>query len=57
MFITLLLIIPRNYFTEFSTHPTQYIALFNLYALSGLEQVSTYFRILYLRFFFTLPEF
>ncbi|VDK83254.1 unnamed protein product [Litomosoides sigmodontis] len=38
MFITLLLIIPRNYFTEFSTHPTQYIALFNLYALSGLEQ-------------------
>ncbi|EFO24354.2 hypothetical protein LOAG_04131 [Loa loa] len=38
MFITLLLIIPRNYFTEFSVHPTQYIALFNLYALSGLEQ-------------------
>ncbi|EJW71908.1 hypothetical protein WUBG_17185, partial [Wuchereria bancrofti] len=38
MFITLLLIIPRNYFTEFSTYPTQYITLFNLYALSGLEQ-------------------
>ncbi|MCP9265238.1 Bm2, isoform a [Dirofilaria immitis] len=38
MFITLLLIIPRNYFTEFSAHPTQYIALFNLYAMSGLEQ-------------------
>uniref|UniRef100_A0A0R3RYZ8 USP domain-containing protein n=1 Tax=Elaeophora elaphi TaxID=1147741 RepID=A0A0R3RYZ8_9BILA len=38
MFITLLLIIPRNYFTEFSAHPAQYIALFNLYALSGIEQ-------------------
>ncbi|VDO46449.1 unnamed protein product [Onchocerca flexuosa] len=38
IFITLLLIIPRNYFTEFSAHPTQYIALFNLYAMSGLEQ-------------------
>lgn len=42
MFITLLLIIPRNYFTEFSAHPTQYIALFNLYAQSGLEQVSIF---------------
>ncbi|VDM98498.1 unnamed protein product [Thelazia callipaeda] len=39
MFIGLLLVIPQNYFLEFSTHITQYVTLFNLYALSGIEQV------------------
>ena len=37
--LSLLLIIPRNNFTEFTNHPAQYFMLFHNYAGLGSEQV------------------
>ncbi|VDD91463.1 unnamed protein product [Enterobius vermicularis] len=36
--LSILLIVPRNYFPEFTSHPAQYFAMFHQYANLGFEQ-------------------